>query len=79
MAFVEFVDRKELTDLKRPVPQKKKFKKHVEGAAKAVKEPKAGKPKAPAAAKAPKAASKEAKPAAKPKPEAKKSAPKKDK
>ncbi len=41
MAFIEFVDRKELASLKRPVPPKKKFKKPAEGK----------KEKAPAAAK----------------------------
>jgi large subunit ribosomal protein L17 len=69
MAFVEFVDRKELGDLKRPVPQKKKFKKAGDGAKAA---------KTPAAAKDVKAAPapKPAKAPAKPKTEAKKSAPK---
>jgi large subunit ribosomal protein L17 len=73
MAFVEFVDRKELGDLKRPVPQKKKFKKHAEGT-----KPEAKAPKAPKAAPAAKTAPKEAKPAGKPKAEAKKSAVKKE-
>ncbi|MGH7441366.1 MAG: 50S ribosomal protein L17 [bacterium] len=47
MAFVEFVDRKELPSLNRPVPQKKKFKKPAES-----KTPAAKSPKGPAGAKA---------------------------
>ena len=42
MAFIEFVDRKELGEIKVPVPQKKKFKKSgVNKPVKAAKEPKA--------------------------------------
>ncbi|HTB22710.1 MAG TPA: 50S ribosomal protein L17 [bacterium] len=72
MAFVEFVDRKELGDLKRPVPQKKKFKKTGDGAkaAKAAKTAAAA-PKEPKAAAASKP--KPAKAPAKPKAEGKKS------
>ena len=53
MAFIEFVDRKELGEIKVPVPQKKKFKKS--GANKPVKAVKAPKVVKPAAVKAPKA------------------------
>lgn len=56
MAFIEFVDRKELGEIKVPVPPKKKFKKS--GANKPVKAPKAEKKpaeKAPKKAAAPKA------------------------
>ncbi len=62
MAFIEFVDRKELGEIKVPVPPKKKFKKS--GANKPVKAPKAEKKpaeKAPKKAAAPKAAKPKAK------------------
>jgi|SRR5665213_918735 len=81
MAFVEFVDRKELGDLNRPVKPKKKFKKPAEGKApKAPKEPKGAAVKAKVIAKAPKAlpAPKAVKAPAKPKADAKKGAGKKD-
>ena len=85
MAFVEFVDRKELGDLKRPVKPKPKYKNKGNGGAKADKTDKASKaPKADKGVKpgkpaqAQKALSKVSKPAAKPKAEGKKGAPKKD-
>lgn len=71
MAFIEFVDRKELGEIKVPVPPKKKFKKS--GANKPVKAPKAEK----AAPKAPKAKVEKPK-VAKPKAAAPKKAKKKD-
>jgi large subunit ribosomal protein L17 len=68
MAFIEFVDRKELGEIKVPVPQKKKFKKS--GVNKPVKAPKAEKPAAKPKVAKPKAA--------KPKAAAPKKAKKKD-
>jgi len=82
MAFVEFVDRKELGDLTRPVKPKPKYKNKGNSGTKADKADKT--PKADKGAKpgkpvqAQKALSKTAKPAVKPKAEGKKAAPKKD-